>query len=497
MKKILMAICCFLTLGFILAGCNSANLLKNSEGGLIYNGNAGVVVDGYLYYGNAFSDVSSFTQLSELKSAKGTSYLARYNLINKRDAKGINFTPNGNEKLVETVVASDYQFMFTLGDYLFYLRPDEHRYGADDGTSSHQFTYPVLCSTRGDKEKEQYTFESEVSKIEVLEYDGNYYIVALAGDKLLSLKVNGGSVSAKTLAENVSSVAIPETTLTGAVSREGWNGKIYYVATDEDEKTGIYEIKVNDENSEKSLYNKNNGTIQFLQRQSDIIVYSYQNEFSQTQIFYNDVSINSSRDEVILIDDAHRLPSTSASDINIIFGNIDTVIFEGSNGMKYKNARGNGSFVVVDEAGTEISDFEIMFIDDKLGYLVTSTNIYEVDFSPLTHSDASGKITLTATNSLETAMTAIHTTGELYSYDGENIYYYAQLEELSELEQELIDKEKEEAGIEVSEDEDSSTAIVDTDSGYYLYKLNINSFTYELIGKTSFEERHSDYKYEA
>ena len=74
----------------------------------------------------------------------------------------------------------------------------------------------------------------------------------------------------------------------------------------------------------------------------------------------------------------------------------------------------------------------------------------------------------------------------------------AQLEELSDEEQELINSEKEAAGIEVNEDEsDSATAITETDAGYYLYRVNINNGVYELIGTTNYEERHSSYVYRA
>ena len=96
-------------------------------------------------------------------------------------------------------------------------------------------------------------------------------------------------------------------------------------------------------------------------------------------------------------------------------------------------------------------------------------------------------------------MTAIQTKGTLYSYDGEYIYYYAQLEELTDEEQELIDAEKEEAGIEVSDEDEEEDSITTTDSGCYLYRVRINNNNdtsrYELLGQTSHVERHSDYVY--
>ena len=500
MKKFLMAICCFLTLGFILTGCATVPNIKNENTELIYNGNAGVMVSNYLYYGNAFTDISSYTSMSELNSAKNVSYLARYNFNSTRNAKGNNFTPIGNEKVNGEAIATNYQFMFVIGDYIYFLKPDEHRYGDNDSTSQ-QFSYPVLTSSRlnGDNLKEVYGFESAVSQIEVLNYDGSYYVVALAGENLVSVRLNGnGGGSATVLAEGVTSAAIPETSNTSLKEQSSdWNGKIYYVATDENENSTIYQINVNDAESRQTVYGKNNGTVTFLYRQNDIIVYSNQNQNSQTFVYFNDVSNVTSRDEIILVDTEHNLFTTSASNIDIVNGVYDTIIFDGTNGKSFRNTRGgSGTLTINDESGTAITDYTIMFVNDKNAYVYTSTNIYEVDLTKITQTNRNENITIVARNIV--TMTSITTSTDLFSYDSGYIYYYAQLEELSDEEQELINSEKEAAGIEVNEDEsDSATAITETDAGYYLYRVNINNGVYELIGTTNFEERHSSYVYRA
>ena len=501
MKKFLMAICCFLTLGFILTGCATVGGIKNENTELIYNGNAGVMVSDYLYYGNSYTDISSYTSMSELNTAKNVSYLARYNFNETRNAKGQNFTPIGNEKVNSEAIATDYQFMFVLGDYIYFLRPDQHRYGADDGTSSYQFAYPVLTSSKlnGDKVNAFYTFEAEVSQIEVLKYEDNYYVVALAGDRLVSIRLNNGGGSATVLAEGVTSAAIPETTRTSLKEQSSeWNGKIYYVATDEDSVTTINQINVNDANSNQTILGKDNGTVTFLYRQNDIIVYSNQNQYSQTIVYYNDVGKSTSRDDVILIDNAHSLQSSTATNIEILNGTSTTIIFDGDAGKQFKNTRGGSGVITInDSSDTAISDYTTMFVNDRLAYIITSTNIYEVDLTQVAQSARDGgDLTLTARTIV--TMTKMVTSGELYSYDSGYIYYYAQLEELTEEEQEKINQEKIDAGIEVDTSGDSEdTAITDTDAGYYLYRVRINDGAYELIGTTNYEERHSDYVYKA
>ena len=480
-----------MTLGFILAGCSDVPNVENDKSGIVYNGNAGVVISDNLFYGNAYTDISSYSSLSEINSAKNVSYLSRIDL-SKRDAKGNNFTPKGNLTLANEVVATDYQFMFALGNYVYFLKPDERVYD-NSGSASQQFTYPTLSSIKldGGKVNGFYNFENEISQIEALVFDGKNYVVALAGNKLVAVELNGnGGGKATTLAENVQNVAIPETAREMTGERTEWNGKIYYVATDDDGKSSINEVSVNDANKKQTIYGKNGGTVSFLYREGDIIVYSYQDQYSNTFVYYNDVSVYSSRDEVIDID-RNKLISTSATDIDIISGVNTTFVFNGGSGMQYVNTKGGrGILTINDSTGTAISDYTIMFVNDKLAYIATATNIYEVDLTPITQKSADQ--TLSARRMLAT-MTSIKTSGELYSYDSGYIYFYAQLEELSDEEQEKIQKEKEEAGIEVVEDEE--TVITDLDAGHYLYRLNINNGVYELIGTTSYEERHSDYVY--
>ena len=137
MKKFLMVICCVLTFGLVLAGCSTSNI-SNDQNGIIYNGNAGTIVSGYLYYGNAFADVSSFTDQASYDSSAKTAYLNRLNLNEERDAKGKNFSPNGNVVInSEEVIAHESQFMFVIDEHLYFAKPDEHSYYIEGNLEQH------------------------------------------------------------------------------------------------------------------------------------------------------------------------------------------------------------------------------------------------------------------------------------------------------------------------------------------------------------------------
>ena len=104
LKKFLIVICCILSFGFVLAGCSTVSMITNENNELIYNGNAGVTIGDYLYFGNSYNEVSSLSDMSGLRDVRKSSYLARINLENI-NAKGQNFTPNGVEKVNSEAVA--------------------------------------------------------------------------------------------------------------------------------------------------------------------------------------------------------------------------------------------------------------------------------------------------------------------------------------------------------------------------------------------------------
>lgn len=498
MKKFLMAICCILTFGLVLAGCATVSSIPNDYNGIIYNGNAGTIVSGYLYYGNAFADVSTFSDQGDYDTSADSAYLSRLNLNNERDAKGKNFSPLGNEVVnSEEVVAHENQFMFVIGNYLYFTKPDEHSYYIDNNVEQH-YDYTTLCSIalNGDDMKE-YDYQGVVEQIEVQEFNGNYYIIAFANDNLVVTKLNNGNLDSRILATGVTSVAIPETAEAGA--NDDWNGMIYYTTTNESDNEITKQISVEAENGDSAqTISSKNGTVSFLYRSNDYIVYTHKQN-STTRVYYNNVKSVTNNDNIISLNNILSYNSSISNAFLLNYGtSAEMLIYDNSDGtLSFKNKVGGSGTITLSDGSASVTDYEIMFFDGSLAYLMSSKAIYEVDFAPLTNVRTS-YTSQALTGRTIVSMTAIQTAGTLYSYDGDYIYYYARLEELTDEEQELIDAEKEEAGIEVSEDEEAD-AITTTDGGYYLYRARINnngdtSF-YELLGQTSHVERHSDYVY--
>ena len=498
MKKFLMVLCCIFSLGFVLAGCSTVGMIQNDSNELIYNGNAGVTIGDYLYYGNAYNEVSSLSDLSGLNDVKKSSFLARINLENI-DAKGQNFTPNGVEKVIkEEAIAQENQFMFAIGNYIYYLKPDIHRYTTDDG-AEYQFGYSVLCSVKldGNSNREIYTYQGEVTEIEVVKNGDNYYVVAFAGDKLFATKLNNGNGSTKVLGEGVTSVAIPNTNNTSAAGyTDEWNGKIYFTATIDD-VTSVKEIAVDaDDADEATIIGDKNGTVSFVYRQNDLIFYTYTSG-STTRTYYNnvkDLTGDYYQNDIIMVDGEHDFNSATISNVYVMqYGTShETVIYTANSNVYYKNQTGSGR-VTISDGTNDLTTATVVAIDDRDAFVMSSTGIYEVDFASLT--TAKGDVSLNSTKTLIT-MTTIDTT--LYGFDGEYIYFYAGLEALTDDEQELINDKKEAAGIEISDEEEDITTL---DDGTYLYRVSVQGAdgqcASQLLGITDYAERHSSYQYKA
>lgn len=482
MKKFLLVFCCLLTFGLVLAGCSTVSSISNDSTEVIYNGNAVVNIGGYLYYGNAYSDLSAYTTDSDYTNATKLSYLARLNSNIERSAKGMNYSPSNVENVASQVIAQDNQFMFALKDYIYYVTPNRYKFADADNNSSYHYDYYTFrsCKLNGDSEREIYTTDATVSDIEVLKSGDDYYIVFLSNSNLYSIKINNGKGEVVKLAESVTSIAMPETyqvDLEGSV--KDWNEQIYFTVSREDGNGSIVKsIKLGQSAEEaKSIYNTKNVTVSLLDRVGDLIFYSV-TQNSQTFVYYNNVKNATTSNAIIRTDEKNNFyAGSSISEVKVInYGQAGQIIlYNNGTNLCYLNSNGGRGKLTF-----SASDASILFINDRLAYLADSTTIYKVDLASCASYTSEQDVELTATAMV--VMTSIKA-GSLFGFDGDYIYYYAQLEELSETEKEND-----------TSDEEEETAITDIDANFYLYRVAVNTSRtdrYQLIGKTETDKRHS------
>ena len=472
MKKFTKLLCGVLGLGFLLAGCGNNGPVKNSSSEVIYNGNSAVMVDGYLFYGNSFSDITTFSDDNSYKTAAKLSYLARLNANIELSAEGKEYSPKNVENLSELVSSYSNSNMFALGDYIYYATPKREEVEGTDGVS-HKYNYTTFYRTNinGGSAQKLYTTLGEVSQMEVLKHNGKYYMVVFAGSTLVKFEIGNNVGSVQIIAEDVNTVAIPKTYQQDKLgSTLDFNGYIYYTTNrkvdgyDAGSGTTFNRILLTSATSEEM--SSTTKTISLVGREKDVVFFTCDSE-----TFSIDLSNNTAKN-VFTAGTQNLYYSGTLSNISLIatanknYG----YLFNSNSKLVFKNS--NEKSVVVkfnDKDGTAISTYNILATDGTAMYISTETAIYKADFALI---DADGNIKCQTIVS----MTKIYN-GSLYAYDGKYIYFYAQLEKT-----------------EADEDE----VITDTDANYYLYRakadINENAETqesYQLLSKTQTDKRHS------
>ena len=467
MKKITKLLCGILGVAFLATGCATVGNIKNNDSELIYNGNAAVMVDGYLYYGNAFTDINgdSFKNLNNYKESAKLSYLARLNTNIELAAKTNDYSPKEVSKVAEEVVGQENQFMFVLGQYVYYTIPKKEQSTNSDNKLEYQFSYSTLCRSKlnGDDRKELYKTEAKITKIEALKYNGKYYIVFLAGENLVKIEI-GRKYKASTIATGVTGIAIPKTyEKNKEQSTLDWNGMIYYTTArsveDNTDISGTVMSKVSVEKGNAVQVGFVQGkTISLVGRERDVIFYTIGSKTYKLD--------TNKAGQVALDSSSYEFYSAAISNIHLVASSARELgyIFSANSNLVYKKVEGESAVFKFESNGTSVSN--IAFVNGRTIYLESVTGLYSADISNITITNGEQK-TIECTEIV--TMTAMHE--GLYSFDGKYIYFYAQLEK--------------------ENDEDK---ITETDGNYYLYRTRVggsDKYSYELLGLTQAKERHS------
>ena len=222
-----------------------------------------------------------------------------------------------------------------------------------------------------------------------------------------------------------------------------WNGDVYFTRTNDEGKTEVCRVAVA---GGDVVISWRSNSLTLVGREKDQIFYT---ENSKTYKY--DANTKASV----------QFFASAASEIYLIAadGFEEGYLLTANDVTTYIPKEGTPSSLTFNSNGAALSA-KIIAINGRTIFLSTTTGIYQVSLS-----DA-----LAGNDCLVLAeMTAINQT--LYAYDGNYIYFYAQLEN-------------------VEEDE----TITEKDANYYLYRTrtyNNARESYELISLTETEDRHS------
>ncbi len=488
MKKMNKVLCGVLGLGFLLTGCGTVSSFKNTKEELIYNGNVATVVGDYVYYANKYAE--SIDTKDAYKEAAKAAYLARIDR-NIDAATKKDYTPAEFEKVGSEVVGHSKSYMAVLGDYIYYTIPNKDKVEDAEGNVSQKYNYTTLyrCKLNGDKVKKLYTTTGEVSKIETLKHNGKYYIVMLAGSDLIRVSI-GKKCSAKIIAEDVTSVAMPETYEENTFgSTLAWNGNLYYTVakTDPDNQdisgTHIYKQEISAKEGKKV------GTVEkslkFVDREQDVLFYTYaETSITKTYAYDSNKTIEVGGKQVapaFTVNAGDQFAVATIENVTkvsakVVDGKTELArtvgyVYMDSNTLMYTTVAGKSGAFTFKNGESTVENFKLLFVDEREVYVSTAEGIYKADMSSAFAGEG-GSVDLVCTKIVD--MLGLQEEGN-YAFDGTYIYYYADLQALSE----------EDAG----EGEDTTE---DIDSGKFLYRSHVGktgSDNYQLLSKTTNEKR--------
>ena len=464
MKKISKVLCGILGVAFLATGCATVSNIKNSSSEVVYNGNAAVMVDGYLYYGNSFADYTAFSKDKDYTNSAKLSYLARLNTNINLASKTNDYSPKKVEKVEEEVVGQANGFMFVLGNYVYYTTPKREQETNSEDKLEYKFSHRKIYRSRlnGDKKSEVYTTDDDITQIEVLKSGNKYYLVFLAGSKLVKIQL-GDKTKATTISKDVTSVAIPKTyEKNKEQSTLDWNGYVYYTKTKSDEDnnlsgTYLYKMALSS-NTEKEVGGKQGKTISLVGRERDVIFYTIDSKTYKLD--------TNTQGQIVVDSNNYLFYETAISSINLVASSqrVCGYLFISDSNLVYKDVEGNSAVLTFKRDDTTFSS--VTFVNGRHIYFETSSGIYRADLSELTITNGVGQ-NVECTMIVE--MTSIKE--NMVAFDGRYVYFYAQLQ-----------------------DETEDESITDKDANYYLYRAKVTAngqSAYQLLSYTSTKTRHS------
>ena len=452
--------------GLALSGCASVGGIKNADKDILFNGGSLASVGGYLYFGNSFSDPSAFSGDGDYKSAAAISYLSRLNTNVELSAEGKDFAPKGVQKVVGGPVEHSKAFTFVLGNYVYYVAPKrEESVNQESGKSEHNYSYSTLYRVKlnGDGATKIYTTTAEISEIQALKYENKYYIVLLAGTKLVKISLSGDT-KATTISDNATSVALPKTYQKNNLSTSlEWNGDIIFTTAREGNEnitgSAIKKAKINGETSTLTSTTK---AVSFVGRQKDKAFYTYDGE----TFMYN---VNDT-----LTIGASRLISAAASEIYTI------ATENGDKGFVYKandrlylcdlnGTQVGESFSLKDENGSDTTSYKILNVSGRTIFYLTENGVFRANIENFVN---------TLSNPTISYMTIVEMSGikneKAFGFDGDYIYFYANLQNIE------------------NDDEKEAEKLNSDTTNFYMYRANVNRKNdYQLLSKTKVAARNS------
>ena len=407
MKKFLLPLfMCVMSLTLVFSGCGFTPLKDSPTDKattLVYG--SALTYNDYIYYANAYIDSSSLKSGDNKNGKVKNSGINRIALENGQiDYDSETKLPEDVEKAISKITGFQSAYMFSVGDYIYFSSPSTHKDEQKQNTFSYNSYFRV--KTDGSGLKEFYTSANAITKQSAITIDNQTYLLVLDGNKLKKFTL-GKEVTETTLASKVTSAVFPDR----AVSNQD---KFAYYTTDateedkENNKTGSYLHKVDITNGHKEALNVTPSTMALQTVYNGALYLTY----TDTNTYYAKVTSNFNNKITI----SAPVDSSTFSNFEVVTAsdNKEYYVLVGSNASY---ALTDGITLPTDSNKIVSSAITLLFTyEDYVYYSVADSGIFRVsvlDKEPQTISN----------------LTKFKT--ESVAFDGDYIYFFAQLAEQS------------------------------------------------------------------
>lgn len=441
----------------LVTGCATVSNVVGPNGksvyydDIVYNQGQVVLVEDYLYYGNSYAD-SSASGFNYSASEKN-GYLARLNVEENlkfdssvTDEYKTSTSPKGILKVNQRFVGYQNQYMFALGSYLYFTSANTHK----DSSLANDYTRVSLFRVKfnGDKFEEFGTYKHDSNSIITAQKgsDNNYYLIISEpaenstynlysikiGDKLgKAQQLNKYTADGKEVIDSIQTAVACDT---GSTIKN-----IVYTVKSLTSGLDTSEVKSVDF-ATGEVVSLDSGVAssqtKLLGRSKDVVFYSYSLE-GINEIYFKNLNGGDNYFNPVPANKFYN-----ASEIKNIkpVGQGYVFVSASSGSLMYKTLDVTTDAVLL---STSSNFSDILFTENNYVYLSDSTSIKRINV-------------LESEREIENIVTMNSIISGQCGYDGQNIYFYAQLEEKPE---------------------------DNTDENYYMYKTD-KLGNYQLIGKT-------------
>ena len=206
MKKYLLSfLICILALPLFLVGCSPAPLTNspNQTANFKTIGSA-LKYDNYIYFANAFQSASEMeggydAQNTAIKRIS----VDENNTITLDEETSL---PTGQEQVIAKVVGSEYTFMYSSGEYIYFAAPSQEINPATHGEHFYTYNQYFRIKTDGTGLTKFYTSNSSITQQTILKVDGKEYLVLVNGTELVKIELGKTISKPVVLAKDFASV---------------------------------------------------------------------------------------------------------------------------------------------------------------------------------------------------------------------------------------------------------------------------------------------------